>query len=61
MRKAAGKLLSRLPVEMSVLLVRDLLKVHPPFMADPNCAAFRRKFGLLNSAQFHQGYEQGFN
>ena len=42
-RKAAGKLLSRLPVEMSVLLVRDLLKVHPPFMADPNCAAFLQK------------------
>jgi len=30
-------------VEMSVLLVRDLLKVHPPFMADPNCAAFLQK------------------
>ena len=48
-RTGAGHLLSRLPVEMSVLLVRDLLKVHPAFVADPRCSEFLREHGeLLN-------------
>ncbi len=48
-RKGASKLLPRLPVEMSVLLVRDLLRVHPAFAAEPPCIEFLREHGeLLN-------------
>jgi hypothetical protein len=48
-RKGAGKLLSRLPVEMSILLVRDLLRVHPAFVAEGNCIDFLKEHGeLLN-------------
>jgi hypothetical protein len=48
-RKGAGVLLSRLPVEMSVLLVRDLLKVYPAFAANPQCNSFLGEHGeLLN-------------
>jgi hypothetical protein len=32
---------------MSVLLVRDLLKVHPAFVADPRCSDFLREHGEL--------------
>jgi hypothetical protein len=39
-RNAAGLLLGRLPVEMSVLLTRDLLRSFPVFAADPNCMSF---------------------
>ncbi len=39
-RQAAGVLLARLPVEMGVLLTRDLLRKAPMFAADPHCMAF---------------------
>ena len=45
--KGAGFLLSRLPVEMSVLLVRDLLKVHPAFVANKQCNEFLSEHGEL--------------
>lgn len=41
--RASGTLLPRLPIEFSVLLVRDLLKVNPGFVADPGYIAFIRE------------------
>lgn len=39
-RKAAGRLLNRLSPELSVLLARDLLRVHPAFALDAGYLAF---------------------
>jgi len=46
-RRATGDLLGRLDPEMGVLLVRDVLRVEPKFVADPGCAAFLQAHGDL--------------
>ncbi len=46
-QEAAGVLLGRLPVEMGVLLTRDLLRKFPGFAAHPHCIRFFKQQGAL--------------
>ena len=42
-RSGAGRLLFRLPKEISVLIVRDLLRITPSFAAEDSCDEFLRE------------------
>jgi MoxR-like ATPase len=44
-RRAAGRLLKRLPADFAVVLARDILKVHPAFVRNPGYLAFMRAHG----------------